>query len=451
MTSPIIRIPGVRVRRLTIAELLFSTGVQGAMYHPHDLSTLSQDSAGTTPVTAMEQPVGRMLDISGNVNHAFQGASGKRPVVSRRVNLLTKTEGMTPVFVMGEGWTHGAFGHWILPLDLGAQLAPDGTSTAVGIRSVGASGVSSVVHRAAVQPGASLVFRVWVRKVEGENQSGIGGVALTFQTGNNDTLVDPYAKLVLIGGSVTDTWKQFQISYTTPATGVNQVEVGLVFTSPSVAPAAVALWGASLTLATDAHIPYQWVNTATDYDSDPNKFPTYLRFDGAATAMQTNAINFTGTDKMTVVAGVQWNNFGDTTGHMVVNHNSTGFKSFFMIAPSTTANAIASSISGSSAYISRTETGLSAGAYTAVLTQAGSLTPASLELRRNSLAVGGVSGSTGGGSFANTPLFIGSQSGGATRFFNGRLYGLIVRGAQTPLSQIETTEAWMAAEMRLPS
>ena len=50
---------------------LFTTGVNGAWYDPSDFSTLFQDAAGTTPVTAVEQPVGRMLDKSGKGNHAF--------------------------------------------------------------------------------------------------------------------------------------------------------------------------------------------------------------------------------------------------------------------------------------------------------------------------------------------------------------------------------------------
>jgi len=41
---------------------LFAAGEQGAWYDPSDLTTLFQDSAGTTPVTALEQPVGLMLD-----------------------------------------------------------------------------------------------------------------------------------------------------------------------------------------------------------------------------------------------------------------------------------------------------------------------------------------------------------------------------------------------------
>jgi hypothetical protein len=44
--------------------LLFASGEQGVWYDPSDFSTLFQDSAGTIPVTAVEQPVGRMLDLS---------------------------------------------------------------------------------------------------------------------------------------------------------------------------------------------------------------------------------------------------------------------------------------------------------------------------------------------------------------------------------------------------
>ena len=58
---------------------LFAGGIAGAWYDPSDLTTLFQDSAGTTPVTASGQPVGKMLDKSGNGNHATQATSSKRP------------------------------------------------------------------------------------------------------------------------------------------------------------------------------------------------------------------------------------------------------------------------------------------------------------------------------------------------------------------------------------
>ena len=62
----------------SIADL-FASSEQGAWYGPSDIDTLFQDSAGTTPVTASGQPVGKMLDKSGNGNHAVQATASKRP------------------------------------------------------------------------------------------------------------------------------------------------------------------------------------------------------------------------------------------------------------------------------------------------------------------------------------------------------------------------------------
>lgn len=59
---------------------LFSGGEQGAWYDPSDTSTLFQDSAGTIPVTADGDPVGLILDKSGNGNHAIQATTSYKPV-----------------------------------------------------------------------------------------------------------------------------------------------------------------------------------------------------------------------------------------------------------------------------------------------------------------------------------------------------------------------------------
>tara|TARA_R110000824_G_scaffold3726_3_gene17689 strand:+ start:1143 stop:2039 length:897 start_codon:yes stop_codon:yes gene_type:complete len=58
---------------------LFANSEQGVIYDPSDISSLSQDVAGATPVTAAGQPVGRILDLSGNGNHATQATASKRP------------------------------------------------------------------------------------------------------------------------------------------------------------------------------------------------------------------------------------------------------------------------------------------------------------------------------------------------------------------------------------
>jgi len=71
--------------------LLFAAGEQGAWYDPSDFTTMFQDSAGTTPVTAVEQPVGRILDKSGRGNTATQATPASCPVLSARVNQLLAT------------------------------------------------------------------------------------------------------------------------------------------------------------------------------------------------------------------------------------------------------------------------------------------------------------------------------------------------------------------------
>jgi hypothetical protein len=59
---------------------LFSAGEQGAWYDPSDFSTMFQNSAGTTPVTAVEQPVGLILDESKGLVASTKG--GKMDGVS---------------------------------------------------------------------------------------------------------------------------------------------------------------------------------------------------------------------------------------------------------------------------------------------------------------------------------------------------------------------------------
>ena len=82
--------PGVQSYQLKLGYTpaqIFATGQMGGWYDPSDYASLFQDSAGTTPVTGVTQPVGRVLDKSGRSNTFSQATASARP--------LTNTQGAT--------------------------------------------------------------------------------------------------------------------------------------------------------------------------------------------------------------------------------------------------------------------------------------------------------------------------------------------------------------------
>lgn len=69
-----------RRRSISPPIALFTAGTTGFLYDPAQMSTLFQDAAGTVPVTAANQPVGRIKDLSGLGNHAVQTTASARPL-----------------------------------------------------------------------------------------------------------------------------------------------------------------------------------------------------------------------------------------------------------------------------------------------------------------------------------------------------------------------------------
>ena len=168
---------------------------------------------------------------------------------------------------------------------------------------------------------------------------------------------------------------------------------------------------------------------------------SYLAFNGTSSAMQTGSIDFTATDKMTVVAGVKKLNDAtgiiaelsattDTTnpGSFVV-HSASGV---YVVAAARTATNI------------RSYTGYTAPSSNVISTLVDFAVSGAGEIttRINALAVSAGTGDAGTGPFGNYPLFIGARNA-ASLFFNGNLYGLIVCGAQSNAAQITSSESYM--------
>lgn len=86
---------GLAAGNLFNPRVLFAAGEAGAFYDPSDLSSMYQDSAGTT-AAAVDSPVGRILDKSGRGNHAVQATAAARPMLRRDSSgkLCLETDGV---------------------------------------------------------------------------------------------------------------------------------------------------------------------------------------------------------------------------------------------------------------------------------------------------------------------------------------------------------------------
>ena len=174
----------------------------------------------------------------------------------------------------------------------------------------------------------------------------------------------------------------------------------------------------------------------------------YLAFDGADDCLQTNNIDLTATDKVSLFAGVQV--AADATAILLEFSSDANIhaRSFFLTAPESN-NLLGRgyySISYGLTYINLLQTAYSLqGTYpdNAVLTTTHDISGSLSTIRRN--GVKGVDGTAdkGTGNFGNYPLYIGRR-GGTSLPFNGHLYSLIGIGRLTTDSETIALEKAIA-------
>jgi hypothetical protein len=364
-----------------------------------------QDSAGTTPVTAVEQPVGKILDKSGRGNHATQSTSTKRPVLSARYNLLTKTESLSE-----SPWAK-------LNTLVSSQTVSDplGGTTAATVTAISTSGYFYYSGSPNNPTNGSVVNRFWIRRRTGSGTVSMRTNALL----GIDTAI-----------TITTTWTQ--LSITCVAGGAtNDCFVLLLATSGD----AVDIWHPELIQSDQASLPYQRVNTATDYNAVGYK--PYLKFDGVDDALATGSIDFTSTDKMTVWAGVRRPQSAGMVCELSVNQNVNS--GAFMVYNDPT---------GIIGFTSKGTIGANANdtvgdiVVTKVVTGIGSISSPVATIRDNGIQVATNTTTQGTGNYGNYPLYIGSRAGTSLPF-NGQLYSLIVRGTQSTTPQVTNTETYV--------
>ena len=81
--------------------------------------------------------------------------------------------------------------------------------------------------------------------------------------------------------------------------------------------------------------------------------------------------------------------------------------------------------------------------YTSILSLVSSISTDELKIRVNGTQEGSSTAGQGTGNYGNYPLFIGARNAGASLWFNGRLYGLVVAGKQASAAEVTSTETYL--------
>lgn len=279
------------------------SGNNGAWFDPEDMSTMYQDAAGTTPVTALEQHVGRWLDKSGNGNHATQSITASRPTLSARYNSLTKTEYFADAAWLKEGGGAGSTPS-ITP---NYGIAPNGSKTACRvILNLNAGNLVGDFSRlsqiiSSIPANTTACSSIYVRTNDGSTKSimmSLGGVARSVIP------VTPEWRQVITVGFRADTGydPRFELR-------------GTFGTSYS---ADVLIWHPQLNIGTTP-LPYQRVNTNTDYDTVG--FKKYLKFDGVDDYLNLPYLGLYANGSAAIVAASDA--LSQTTDTYVISERST--------------------------------------------------------------------------------------------------------------------------------
>ena len=438
---------GMKLLSSRIATL-FRGGEQGVWYDPSDRATLFQDAAGTTPVTAVEQPVGLMLDKSGRGNHAYQSTSAARPVLSARYNILTNTNNfdLAP-------WSKSR-----TSVQQNEALAPDGSLTADKLVEDTTVNAPHVITQMFTPPGGLCTFSICMKAAERTHAalytwaSGGNSSLLTINLTNGNVVVNHGLFVNVNVTPLGSGWFRVSAQFTPNSLTAREFQVRLadasgngVYTGDGTS--GIYIWGADLR-SDNAGVnlpPYQWVNTPTDYDTAG--FPHYLKFDGVDDFLVTNSIDFTGTDKMTVAAGVR-TRASSVSVLAELSASVASSQGTFYLATFDSGGTEAAALRLTDAPISVVSYTPSTRPVTYVASIAFDASTNTysdqIKYRANTTPIVGTDGTpaTGPRNFTDAPLYIGRR-GGTTLPFNGHLYSLIIRGAASTDSQIAATEKYV--------
>jgi len=364
---------------------LFASGEQGAWYDPSDLSTMFQDSAGTTPVTADGQPVGLILDKSKGL------VLGSELVTNGTFDSAT-------------GWTLGA-----------------GWSVAGGKLNA----ATNQYTRAWFLVGASAFVSGKTYKVEFDVSNYTSGVFHAFLSNGGG----PKSGSVLFIGPGNG-HKICYITATATATGFG-------FEDESGSPPSFSIDNVSVKEIAGNHATQATAAKRPLLQNDGVN--NYLAFDGVDDRLETASIDFTVTDKMSAFSGSLANalgggifssSAGSPNPSVIYANFSKGLRADIQNGIQSDFDAVALTKYVHSAAFDRAQS--TQELQTTLRTNAVLQTP-------NVMVAGVVTGN-----FGNASIILGDWY--SVLYFNGRIYSLIVLGRLATTHEITDTETWVAGK-----
>lgn len=386
---------------------LFAASEQGAWFDPGDITTLFQDTAGNTPVTAAGQSVALMRDKSGRGNNATQSTAGYRPTwqIDATGHGYLLFDGVNDYMATGNINLTGT-----AQVTASVGLLVDTTNRAAGIRKITYSGYwanSPSWFNTATSTATNVATNFTIASEPSNTSEQYFGVFLADYTGTwTFTITSDDESALWIGDTAgfgyTIANALTVASYLGPGTATINLVAGEYYFIRVMYGNGPASGSLNLTYAHTGQ-------TAT------NNFTGKLFYDPSGVAICTggdpNSVNGT---------------------FLIGAPSSAADHSFYLRGTTTVQARVQNQVSGDD-----------------ILTGVFDISQATKELELIPRLSGNVETniswvgtSAGTGNFGNQPLYIGSLGGSGT-YFKGHIYGVVVRGALSSSTQITNTETWI--------
>jgi len=374
--------------------VLFANNEPGVWYDPSDLSTLFQDTAGTTPVTTPGQTVALMLDKSKGLTLG--------PELVTNGTFDTDTSGWTP--------TNATLSVSSQRLRI-TKLSTYFSSAAQQITGLDASKTYQLTLNGYV---GSAEVRVIVGS--GINSGGI------YDSAQSAIDISP---TVLVTGK-TSFWVTL-LAYGGTGTYLEYDNISVK-----------ELSGFHATQPTTAARPTYQVDAGGR---------GYLSFDGVDDWMVTPTIT-PGIDKVQIFVGLR--KLSDVAGFGIIAEYGPPTAGTFSLTAPAAAGTDTYLWSSRGSIVIGTADSVSVSGYAApitnILTSVGEISTDTMILRVDGAQAGSSSSNQGAGNYLAYPMYIGRRTGTSLPL-NGQIYSLITRfGANLEVAQIESTEAYVAGK-----